>query len=158
MKKNKKDKKELSYRTKYTLFRGGSILTTITPLAVVVLINRKAYFTIQHKTVLDTGLIIALVFMAITLAFKLKITKLLWLTIFVGIAIFFENVFKDIKMLSVALWIGGVIDRFVFYGKVKRYEMLANEEDKAKVNAKEQKKVNEELVKTIVDVIDRGRV
>lgn len=156
-----KPKKKLSYRAKYKLLMGGSFLTTITPLLIVILINREAYFTRQYKVIMNWGLMIALVFVIIAIACKLKITKLLWISIFVGIAIFFENVFKDIKMLSIALWIGAVLDRIIFDAKVKRYAKLADYQDQANVNSDKQKEINKELVndlkEAITDAIRSGR-
>lgn len=160
MEKNSKNKpkKKLSYRAKLALLKSGSILATITPLGIVMFLNRKEYFETTNKVKLSTGLILTLILIILVVFKKMKLQKIVWLAIVFGIAVFFESIFRDIVLLSGALLAGGTVDEIFFVRPIKRFEKLVEYKDQADVQKEAQKDVNKELIEGLAEAIRSGRV
>lgn len=135
-------------RTKLYLLEILRVVTILTPLLVIVIINRNDYFYNTASTVSMTiGGCVAVV-LALLLSFdKLKVrSRIIVFGVVFGLVWALEPLIVDLKLLSGAAFLGEIVNTIFFEGRIKRLRRLWEAEEAAEINAQAQEKVVEKII------------
>ena len=135
-------------RTKLRLLEISRVIVILTPLLVVVILNRNDYFYSPTSTVSMTlGGCVAIV-LALLLSFdKIHIrSRLVLIGLLFGLVWALEPLIIDLKLLLGAAFGGEIINTIFFEGRIKRMRRLSEAEEAAEINAQAQEKVVEKII------------
>lgn len=135
-------------RTKLRLLELARVIVVLTPLVIVVILNRNDYFYNAAATVKMTiGGCVAVVLTVLLSFDKVRIrSRALLFGIIFGLAYALEPLLVDLKILSGAALAGEIINAIFFESRIKRLRRLWEAEEAAEINAQAQEKIVEKIV------------
>jgi hypothetical protein len=135
-------------RTKLRLLELARVLVVLTPLVIVVILNRNDYFYSSAAAIKMTIGGCGVIVFAVLLSFdkvRIRSRALLFGVIF-GFAYALEPLLADLKILSGAAFLGELINAIFFESRINRLRKLCDAEDAAEINAQAQEKVVEKII------------
>jgi chromate transport protein ChrA len=124
----------------------------VLPIAVVIIINREAYFHTETKESLSIGLIMALIVAVLQLC---QLTKkwngIIWLAVFALVLHFLRPILGDLELL---LWMAclGQVMYLPFKYLKERYNRLRKAYEEGKINSETNRENFESIVEAITGI------